>query len=227
MLNICVVVFVIVCGSLHMNFENWEIPAENVPNGLGNGGFFPYGFSGVLKGAGMCFYAFVGFDVIATAGEEANDPKFSIPVSICASLFTVFIAYVGISSVLTLMVPYYDQDVTAPLSTAFLQIGWTVADYIITFGALFGMFSCLFGSIFPLPRIIYAISEDGLIFKVFSKVHPRFKTPFIGTLIAGFLTGLIAMLFNLDQLINMMSIGTVNFAQYQLKNLKIMKIYQF
>lgn len=107
--NISIVVFVIVCGCFRLSFSNWSIPAEKVPEGYGEGGFLPYGFVGVIKGAGICFYAFIGFDVIATAGEEAKDPKKSIPFSICVSLLIIFLAYFGISSVLTLMVPYYDQ----------------------------------------------------------------------------------------------------------------------
>lgn len=164
---------------------------------------------GVIRGAGICFYAFIGFDVIATAGEEARNPKYSIPFSICASLLVIFVSYFGISSTLTLMVPYYEQDATAPLPAAFHAIGWTTVQYIVTFGAIFGMFSSLFGSMFPLPRVIYAIAQDGLLFGVFARVHNKYRTPFFGTLISGLLTGLLAMLFDLSQLINMMSIGTV------------------
>ncbi|KAG5683867.1 hypothetical protein PVAND_013128 [Polypedilum vanderplanki] len=206
--NISIVIFVIICGGLNINFDNWRIPAEKVPEGLGDGGFFPYGVMGVIKGAGICFYAFIGFDVIATAGEEAKNPKKSIPLSICVSLLIIFLAYFGISSVLTLMVPYHDQDEKAPLPAAFRAIGWRFAEYIVTFGAIFGMLASLFGAMFPLPRVIYAIAADGLIFELFGKIHQKFKTPFWGTLIAGILTGILAAFFDLNQLVNMMSIGT-------------------
>lgn len=210
MVNVSLVVFVTVCGCINANFDYWQIPAESVPSGFGNGGFLPYGIIGVIKGAGMCFFAFVGFDVIATAGEEAKDPKRSIPFAICTSLIVIFISYFGISTALTLMVPYFEQDTVAPLPTAFHQIGWIIPQYIVTFGAIFGMFSSLFGAMFPLPRIIYALADDGLIFEVFSRIHPKFRTPFYGTLIAGLLTGLLSMLFNLNQLVSMLSIGTVS-----------------
>jgi cationic amino acid transporter 2 len=209
--NILIVIFVIIAGGLNINFSNWTLPKEDVPEGYGNGGFFPYGILGVIKGAGICFYAFIGFDVIATAGEEAKNPKKSIPFAICVSLLIIFLAYFGISSVLTLMVPYYDQDEGAPLPAAFKAIGWTFAQYIVSFGAIFGMLASLFGAMFPLPRVIYAIAADGLLFEIFAKIHHRFKTPFWGTLLAGILTGSLAAFFDLNQLVNMMSIGTVSF----------------
>lgn len=146
--NISIVIFVVVCGCFKLDFGNWSLPAEKVSEGFGDGGFFPYGFVGVVKGAAICFYAFIGFDVIACAGEEAKNPKKSIPLSICLSLLIIFIAYFSISSVLTLMVPYYDQNEDAPLPYVFKSFGWTVAEYIVSFGAIFGMLASLFGAIF-------------------------------------------------------------------------------
>jgi len=125
------------------------------------------------------------------------------------SLFVVFIAYSGVSAVLTLMIPYYAQDPNMPLSYAFDVIGWTALKWIIGVGAVFGMCACMFGSIYPLPRILYAMSNDGLIFESLGKVHRRFKTPFFGTMVAGILTGLFAALLNLKQLVDMMTIGTL------------------
>lgn len=103
-----VIIFVIVCGCLKLNFSNWSIAREKVPEGFGDGGFFPFGILGVARGAAVCFYGFIGFDVIASASEEVKNPKRSIPLSICLSLLIIFLAYIGISVVLTLMVPYYE-----------------------------------------------------------------------------------------------------------------------
>lgn len=170
------------------------------------------------------------FDVIATAGEETKNPKKSIPISVCLSLFVIFLAYFAMSTVLTMMLPYYDQNENAPLPHAFKQFDWTTAEYIVSFGAIFGLCASLMGSMFPLPRVIYAMSSDGLIFEFLGRINPRFKTPMFGTLIAGLLTGiqlsrvisfgkdyriffaivgLLAAIFNLTQLVNMMSIGTL------------------
>lgn len=129
-------------------------------------------------------------------GEEAKNPKKSIPLAVIISLSVIFIAYFSISTVLTMMLPYYAQDSEAPLPYVFQYYGWYVAQYIVSFGAIFGLCSSLMGSMFPLPRVIYAMSNDGLIFEFMGRIHPRFKTPLIGTLLAGFLTGIYNSLFN-------------------------------
>lgn len=207
--NLSVVLYVIVTGSFKTDTANWSIPAENVPEGFGEGGFAPYGIGGILKGAAICFYGFIGFDCIATAGEEARNPKKSIPFSIIVSLLIIFLAYLGISTVLTMMLPYYAQDEKAPLPFVFKEIGWPVAERIVSIGAIFGLFASLMGAMFPLPRVIYAMAKDGLLFSFMCKVHHRFKTPLHATLFAGFFTGVFAAIFNLDQLVEMMSIGTL------------------
>lgn len=134
-LNLAVVLFVIIAGSFKANPSNWTIPAEQVPDPIyGNGGFAPYGITGILKGAAICFYGFIGFDCIATAGEEAKDPRRSMPIAIIVSLFVIFMAYFGISTVLTMMLPYYMQDQNAPLPYVFQYYGWPVAEYIVSIG---------------------------------------------------------------------------------------------
>ncbi|XP_015370694.1 PREDICTED: high affinity cationic amino acid transporter 1-like [Diuraphis noxia] len=209
LLNCAIMILVIVGGSFHIDFKNWSLPKSEVPNWAGEGGFWPYGLQGALQGAATCFYGYVGFDCIAASGEEVKNPQKSLPLAIILSLFIVFLAYSGVSAVLTLMIPYYAQDANMPLSHAFDVIGWTPLKWIIGVGAVFGMCACMFGSMFPLPRILYAMSNDGLIFKSLGKVHPRFKTPFFGTIFAGIITGFFSALLNLQQLVDMMTIGTL------------------
>ncbi|XP_046993694.1 high affinity cationic amino acid transporter 1-like isoform X2 [Schistocerca americana] len=190
---------------------NWQIEKNDIPdqyNG-GEGGFVPFGIAGIIKGAATCFYAFVGFDAVATTGEEAINPQRNIPLSIIFSLLIVFCCYFGVSTVLTLMLPYYLQDMSAPLSYAFQKVGWNWAGWIISAGAIFGLGASFLGAMFPLPRIIYAMSSDRLLFPFLGKVHHRFKTPFIGTICAGTITAVMALIFNVDQLVSMLSIGTL------------------
>ncbi|XP_073835999.1 cationic amino acid transporter 2 isoform X2 [Musca autumnalis] len=208
LLNLSVVLFVIVAGLFKVSTKNWAIPKEDVPAGYGEGGFAPYGFAGIIRGAAICFYGFIGFDCIATAGEEAKNPKKSIPFAVITSLAMVFLAYFGISTVLTMMLPYYEQDESAPLVHVFSTYGWTAAKYIVSLGAICAMCTSLMGSMFPLPRIVYAMATDGLLFKFMAEISSKHKTPLNSTLLTGFLTGAFAAIFNLKQLMNMMSIGT-------------------
>ncbi len=131
-LNLVVVVFVIICGSFNLNFDNWKLDKErdNLPEKAGVGGFMPFGFSGMMAGAATCFYGFIGFDVIATTGEEVRNPNRAIPISIVMSLLFIFLAYFGVSGVQTLMWPYWDQDNDAPLPYVFDMVGWPTAKYI-------------------------------------------------------------------------------------------------
>lgn len=210
-LNIGIVLFVIIAGAINADVSNWNVNPANVSTiyNVGEGGFFPFGFEGTLRGAATCFFGFVGFDCIATTGEEVKNPRKAIPRAILLSLCTIFLAYFGVSTVLTLMWPYYKQDVNAPLPFVFNEIGWTFAKWTVAIGGIIGLVASLFGAMFPQPRIIYAMAQDGLVFKALGEVSPRFKTPVFGTLCAALLTGTMAGLFDLKALVNMLSIGTL------------------
>ncbi|XP_012168631.1 cationic amino acid transporter 2 [Bombus affinis] len=209
--NLSVVLFVIIAGSLKADITNWKTKPTCTEQkcDYGSGGFAPYGIAGVITGAATCFYGFIGFDCVATTGEEAKDPQRSIPIAIVASLTVVFLAYFGVSMVLTTVLPYYEQDAETPFPHLFESIGWNWAKWLVTIGAICGLCSSLLGAMFPLPRIIYAMASDGLIFEWMGKVNSRFHTPLMGTFSAGILTGVLAAIFDLQQLVNMMSIGTL------------------
>ncbi len=106
-------------------------------------------------------------------------------------------------------VPYYLQDPDAPLPRAFHYVGWNFAGHVVTVGALFGLSTSLLGALFPLPRVIYAMASDGLVFRWFALVSPTFQTPVRATVVAGTFAGLMAALFDLKSLVDMMSIGTL------------------
>ncbi|KAL1491879.1 hypothetical protein ABEB36_012408 [Hypothenemus hampei] len=207
-LNLITVFVVIIAGSIKADPKNWKLEANEV-NGYGTGGFMPYGFAGVMAGAAKCFYGFVGFDAVATTGEEAKNPQKHIPLAIVISLFIIFGAYFAVSTVLTMMWPYYDQDIDAPFPYVFDQVGWVVIKWIVTSGAVFALCTSMLGAMFPLPRVIYAMANDGIVFKPLGKVHRWTHTPVIATILSGVLSGIMALIFDLDQLIDMMSIGTL------------------
>lgn len=194
--NIVVIVFIIVMGVILARPEYWS-------------DFMPYGTTGVLAGSATAFFAFVGFDVIATAGEEAKNPSRNIPLSIMIALTICFLAYFGVSAAVTLIWPYNLLDHGAALPKAFEHRGAYFAKYIIAAGALCGMTAAINGGLFPLPRLLYAMATDGLIFKCFACISKSTEVPFVGTLFSGILAGILAMIFELQALVEMMSIGTL------------------
>ncbi|GAB1602290.1 high affinity cationic amino acid transporter 1-like, partial [Argonauta hians] len=209
-INVLVLCYFIIAGLFHVDVKNWSIKNETAAqHTAGTGGFFPYSFSGTMAGAATCFYAFVGFDIISTTGEEARNPQKSIPLSILLSLLIVTLLYVGVSTVITLMCPYYLIDPLTPLPKVFDYIGWVQPKVIIYTGVVCALGTSIFSSLFPLPRIVYTMANDGIIFQCFSRVSSRFKTPWLAVLVCGFLAAVISTVFDLPQLIEMLSLATL------------------
>jgi len=196
-INLSVIIFIICAGLYFVDGKNWK------PN------FAPYGVGGVLTAAGSCFYAFVGFDVIGTASEEAINPKRSIPLSIILSLAISFLAYFGVSTVLTLILPYDHLSRFAPLAEAFAQRGFTGAKYVVATGGLCATMSTLLTNTFAAPRVVFSMASDGLLLHWFAHVNEKTKVPVRAACVNGVLIAILALLLDVKQLVEMLSIGTL------------------
>ncbi|XP_035430919.1 probable cationic amino acid transporter isoform X2 [Spodoptera frugiperda] len=198
-INLSIWVFIMTAGLFYVDVSNWTE----------HNGFLPYGWSGVFTGAATCFYAFIGFDIIATTGEEANNPKRSIPLAIVYSLGIILLAYVSTSMILTLIVPYDQVDTDSALVQMFAQVNAPTCKYIVAIGALAGLTVSMFGSMFPMPRIVYAMASDGLIFRRLAEVSFKTGSPSFATICGGIGAAFVSLIVQLEVLVEMMSIGTL------------------
>ncbi|KAJ6644599.1 High affinity cationic amino acid transporter 1 [Pseudolycoriella hygida] len=210
-INMLTIFVVIIAGSIKAQPSYWFIAKEDLPNEMeaGDGGFMPFGFSGILAGAAKCFYGFVGFDCVATAGEEAKNAKRNIPLAMILTLLICVAVYIAISTILTMVWPYYLQNPEAPFPHVFEQIGWYEIKWTVSIGAVFALCTSLLGAMYSLPRVLYAMSSDGVLFRFMSRVNQKTKTPVMATLISGMFSALMAAVFSLHQLVDMLSIGTL------------------
>lgn len=199
--NIICVLIIIFVGFFYIQPDNWNNPDH--------GGFLPFGFFGVFGGAATCFYAYVGFESIVLAGEETQNPEKSIPIATMVSLTTATVLYIFSSAVLTLMIPYFEVDLAAPFPNAFGYYGLTVVKYIVAVGSILGTSTSLLGSMFALPRSVYAMAVDRLFFGVFDRVSERTQTPLLAIVVFGALSALLGLLLDIDQLVQFLSVGTL------------------
>src|SRR5690625_3141883 len=179
-LKILIVLAVIIMGFFFVTPENWNP-------------FLPNGFNGVLKGVSAVFFAYIGFDAISTTAEECKNPQRDLPRGMIYSLIITTILYILIALVLTGMVSYKELAVTDPLAFVFAKIGLTKISYIISIGAVIATASVLLVFQMGQPRIWMSMSRDGLLPPAFSKIHPRFKTPHIATIVTALVVAIPAL----------------------------------
>ncbi|HSA97230.1 MAG TPA: amino acid permease [Acidobacteriota bacterium] len=169
----------------------------------------PFGWKGVMAGAAIIFFAYIGFDAVSTAAEETKNPKRDVPLGLMLCLGVVIVLYVAVAFVLTGIVPYKLIDVGNALPAALARIGIQWGGALVATGAIIGMISTLLVTLYGQIRIFMVMSRDGLLPPAFAKVHPKHRTPHLCTWITGIATALIAGLFNLDIIIEMCNIGTL------------------
>ncbi len=192
-----VVILFIIVGIGHVNPANWNP-------------FFPYGVSGVFKGAAIIFFAYVGFDAVATAAEEVKNPQRDLPIGIVASLLVCTVLYIIVSALLTGMVPYAQyHNNAAPVAYALAQVGINWGSALVSVGAVCGISSVLLVMTFGSTRILFSLSRDGLLPTVFAEVHPKFGTPIKSTLLVCVLTMLLSGFLQIGRLAEMTNIGTL------------------
>ncbi|MDX2196363.1 MAG: amino acid permease [Cytophagales bacterium] len=204
-IKLAVILLFIGFGVWYINTDNW-VPFIPEQEHLGK-----YGFSGILAGAGVIFFAYIGFDAVSTAAQEAKNPQKDMPVGILGSLLVCTILYIAVSLVLTGIVSYKELDVPAPIALAIDKTGNALAwlSPLIKIGAIAGLSSVILVMLMGQPRIFMAMANDGLLPAIFGKVHPRFKTPYISTIITGMVAAIIAAILPINILGELVSIGTL------------------
>jgi APA family basic amino acid/polyamine antiporter len=202
-LKVVIIVMFIIAGIGFINTDNWH---PYVPANTGQFGHF--GWSGVLQGAGIIFFSYVGFDTASTTALEAKNPQRDLPLGILGALLISALLYVFMSAVITGMVPYTTLGVDAPVAVALdahPALHWL--GVFVKIGAIVGMTSVVLGSLLGQPRILLAMADDGLLPPAIARCHPRYKTPHVATVLSGAVFALVAGVFPLDILADLISIG--------------------
>ncbi|XP_074654653.1 cationic amino acid transporter 4-like isoform X2 [Tubulanus polymorphus] len=207
--NIIVTIIVVIVGFTHADVSTWSSAAPEGVKAAGSGGFLPHGFGGVLAGAAMCFFAYIGFDSISIAGEETKNPAKSIPIANGVAVTVVTIIYIMMSLALTLMIPYYKIDPNAAFSAAFQSKHIIWAKITVSVGAIIAITGTTLGNMFSVPRCSYAMASDGLIFRCLAYVHPKTQTPIISIAVFTLISCVLNVILDVEHLTEFVSLGTL------------------
>jgi APA family basic amino acid/polyamine antiporter len=211
-IKVSVLVAFIVVGGLIVLANFGELAAQNwtpfIPPNEGDGKF---GVDGIMRAASIVFFAYIGFEAVSTAGQEARDPKRDMPFGIIGSLIVCTVIYMLVAAVMTLLVPYNTLNVPDPVAVVVDNFGetWGWLAKVIKIGAIIGLTSVVLVLMYAQTRIFYTMARDGLLPHIFSRVHPKFKTPWINTMVVGLVTAVAAGFFDINVLGDMTSVGTL------------------
>uniref|UniRef100_A0A8D0T914 Cationic amino acid transporter C-terminal domain-containing protein n=1 Tax=Sus scrofa TaxID=9823 RepID=A0A8D0T914_PIG len=219
--NVLVLSFMILSGFIKGDLHNWQLTEQDYKlaasgsndtsslGPLGSGGFVPFGFEGILRGAAMPFYSYFGLNAIITTGRETPNPQRSIPWSLGIIISICFLAYSGVSAALTLMVPYYQIHPYNPLPQAFHHVGWAPAGYFVAVVILCALFYSLLLVMLTMSQLICEMAEDGLLFQGLGQIYARRGTPLVAVLVSAILSGILAVLFEIFHLVELLSVGAL------------------
>jgi len=202
--KVMVVILFIVFAVSHIVPSNWTpfIP----PN---TGARENFGFSGVMAGAGIVFFAYIGFDAVSTAAQETKNPQRDLPIGIIGSLLICTLLYILVSLIATGVVPYQELDVPDPIAVVADRAGLGWMSQLIKLGAIAGLSSVIIVMLLGQSRVFYAMSRDGLLPPFVSKVHPKFQTPYITTIVTGVVVAIAGGFLNIREAASLVSIGTL------------------
>ncbi|CAM6095013.1 unnamed protein product [Calypogeia fissa] len=192
--KIVIVLVVVFVGAFEVDVTNWSPFA---PNGIG----------AVVQGATVVFFAYVGFDAVANSAEESEHPQKDLPVAIMVSLLACGVLYVGVSLVVTGMVPYYELDGAAPLAAAFISKGIISISILIGVGAVAGLTTTVLVGLYVQSRLYLGLGRDGLLPSIFARVHPQTHTPVAAQIWVGIVAGILALLIDVSHLSHILSVG--------------------
>jgi len=208
-LKVAVVCMFIVLATKYLAAHAWKPNFWHpfIPPNTGVRGEF--GWSGILRGAGVVFFAYIGFDAVSTAAQEAKNPKKDMPFGILGSLVICTILYILVSGLLTHLVPYTQLNVPDPVVVGIRATGQPWATFLVELGALGGLATVMLVMLLGQSRVFYSMSRDGLLWPWASKIHPRFRTPYISSIVVGIFVAILATLLPLHILDEMTSVGTL------------------
>jgi basic amino acid/polyamine antiporter, APA family len=202
--KVAVVLAFILLGIKFVDPSHWS---PFIPDNAGE--FGQFGWSGVLRGASVVFFAFIGFDAVSTCAQEAKRPQRDMPIGILGSLFICTVLYIAVSAVLTGLVPYQDLAVPDPIAKGVDVIGLSWFSIVIKLGALTGLTTVTLVLLYGQSRIFFTMAQDGLLPTLFARVHSKYQTPYLSQILIGVVVAIIAALTPIDILGEMVSIGTL------------------
>jgi APA family basic amino acid/polyamine antiporter len=208
-LKVAVVCVFIALATAFLWKHNWQPNHWHpfIPPNTGERG--QYGWSGILRGAGVVFFAYIGFDAVSTAAQEAKNPKRDMPIGILVSLVICTVLYILVSGLLTRIVPYAQLNVPDPVVVGMRATGHPWATILVEIGALLGLATVMLVMLLGQSRVFYSMSRDGLLWPWASKIHTRFRTPYLSSIVVGFFVAILATLIPLNVLDEMTSVGTL------------------